>query len=392
MQDLNGHSYEYNDKHIVQSNSVETVAHVSNPTFKEMSDVEESPNKKTVKPKFDYKKVLSAIMTVVMAGVGLGVSVIVPIADGQSPLSDVLITVQELGAIASGEVFFHFEISAKAPFEQIPLEARLYNDFTSRSIPLEVIADGEYGYASGSFDGLKVGITYTLAVVGKSTLGSKEIFSQKVTIPHPIEDAYANFVECGIDGNDVFFAVNADSTQPLEIVLLENDVEKQRIPFDLTESGTLEGNPTAPYVGVMNGTFSQVDTMSIVKMQVVGKGLFDKQYVVAEYIFDPLMYAYADVLEVALEGTTLHFTVDADSAQPLEIILLENDVEKQRIPFDLTEGGTLEGNPTAPYVGVMNGTFQNVTLGVDYTIQVVGDDLEGNEQVLVEYQLPIENQ
>ncbi len=392
MQEFNNVDFVQDVTTETQSTAREINLFADNPTFQERPDVEQStPTKKVVKQKFDYKKLLSAIMTVVMAGTVLGVTVILPTQQQTSPLNDLQLQLVEFGATEWGEVFFHLVIQSDAPLDQLPLEARVYNDFLKREQPLTLERDGDDIYAGGVIEGLKGGVAYTFEVYAKQLLGDKVFVTRKIVVPYqndPINNVTVTIYDCSMDGNNMYFTVEADSDLPLYVLLMQNGVETRRIPFALETDGV----PSDPYRGSMFCEIADVTLRSDTVIQVVAQDLLGEWQVLTQYVVDPINFAYVEVVECAFDGGAIYFTVEADADLPLEIVLMENGVETQRQAFDLTNGGLTDGNPTDPYNGTMEGQFTNVTEAENYLSLIVGKDVDGYEVVLCEYNPSIENQ
>ncbi len=255
----------------------------------------------------------------------------------------------------------HYSLAVET---DMPLDILLYNDFTNRR------ADLEDGNNRGVFEELTPGMRYTLAVVGESFFGEKEIFSRSVTLsPHPIEGSFAVITECGVDLSSFYYFVSTEGEEPLRAVLSGGDfyAEAPLVPGE--NEGGFEGLP-------LDTAF----TFSIVGEGPLGDCVLEERQLETEH---PIAFVWAG-LDAVADGEAIYYTATAESYVPLSELSLWvtfSDAagrEISRLPFADTE---TDGSD--PALGEMYGSFEGIAESGNYTVSVVGLGNNG-EEVLTE--------
>lgn len=190
------------------TNSLGTNSTNEQPSFDEFS-LQNKPSTKKKKSSSKLSKLLTTFLATTVASVSVGIGVVTPIKEQIVPTYTAKVELLEFGQ-AGYDIFYTLEVDSKTTLEVV-----LYNNFTNRRFTLENGGNG------GAFEGLKIGVPYTFAVVGKDVIGEREILSRKITLEHPVKEAYLGSISAGIDGEIVAFSLYVDSLVPLTAKLTD---------------------------------------------------------------------------------------------------------------------------------------------------------------------------
>ncbi len=222
----------------------------------------QSSDEKGEKQKKSVAKLLTGFVTSLVATVTIGVTLVAPIKDNITPAHNASVSVLELAALPTA-IHYAFEVTGDAPLEVV-----LENDSTHRRLPME----GEHNV--GAFENLQYGMTYELSVVGKGLLSDTKLFSQSLTLPHPVEMAYVSLSEHSLDGDTLYCTLWVDCETPLYAVLSDGTTQERR-----------------PLVNEENQiSFPNLNPAATYELTVVGTGLYGKEMTV----FHTTLYPFGD--------------------------------------------------------------------------------------------------
>ncbi len=196
-------------------------------------------------------------------------------------------------------------------------------------------------------------LTAILATVGATTAVVPAI-TEGIYAAAPVEFA---FVEYGFELDTLYFTFQTESEEPREAVL-SNDFTERRYSLERWEDGFYDGY----FEGLLPGvkyTFS-----------IVGDGAFGDRVLYSETVVGPHPIDFASVYidRFSPDGNAIYYTIEVYSAVPLRAVLTNGQKTYTR---DLVDE-------------VNEGVFENLPLGMTYTLTIVGEGLYGKEVVIHE--------